>query len=107
MPATFAIGTLPVGIVTPTDCVVKQGSEKESIETYSYRDATGVTAHAVPGKLLTTEFTLEVIGNPPLSLLSPGPFTAGTYKLLSVKASESNEDFPTGTLTFKKFATKS
>ena len=43
MAATFGVGTLPTGATAPANTAVKTASIKESVETYQYRDETGVT----------------------------------------------------------------
>jgi hypothetical protein len=107
MAATFAnLTALPAGVTTPADCVLQSLTEKESVEEYSYANSSGVTVVLVPGKLVTTECTLEVVGTPPLTLTA-GAFTAGTYKQVSAKSSESNEDFEKGSVVFHKYATAS
>jgi hypothetical protein len=107
MAATFAnLASLPAGVTTPADCVLQALNEKDSVEEYSYANTLGVTVVLVPGKLVTSECTLEVVGTPPLTLTA-GAFAAGTYKQVSAKSSESNEDFEKGSVVFKKFATAS
>lgn len=103
MAATF--GAIAVtGAAVPADCVLKSTSVKESIDTHTYRNASGVTAVAVPGKLVTTECSIEVTGKAPLTLTA-GAFSSGTYKQISAKVSEGNTEFPSSSITYKKFAT--
>ena len=101
MAATFG-AKLPTGVSTPTDCVLKSTSEKESVEIYTYRDKDGLTVRAVPGKMKTFECTAEFIGKAPLTLTA-GDFATGTYRQTNVKITESNSEFPASTTTFKKF----
>ena len=91
------------GASVPADCVLKSTSVKESVETYTYRDASGTTVKAIPGKMVTSECTLEVIGSAPLTITA-GAFASGTYKQISVKVTEGNIEFPASSLVFKKFS---
>ena len=104
MGATF--GAVAVaGASVPADCVLKSTSVKESVETYTYRDASGTTVKAVPGKMVTTECTLEVIGSAPLTITA-GAFASGAYKQISAKVTEGNTEFPASSLVFKKFSNR-
>lgn len=103
MSANFGVGTLPSGASAPADTAVKTASIKESVETYQYRDETGVTKKLLPGKLKTKEVTLDLIGSPSLAAVVAGNFTEGTMKMMSAKITESNEGAPEGSVTFKSF----
>lgn len=103
MPATFGIGSLPSGASAPNDTAVKSATTKESVDTYNYRDETGVTKRLLAGKLKTTEVTLDVIGSPSLAAVAAGPFGEGTLKMVSAKISESNDSAPEGTVTYKGY----
>jgi hypothetical protein len=105
MAATFGVGSLPSGASAPANTAVKTASIKESVETYPYRDETGVTKKLIAGKLKTTEVTLDVIGSPSLAAVAAGTFAEGTLKMVSAKITESNEGAPEGSVTFKGFAT--
>jgi hypothetical protein len=105
MAATFGVGSLPSGASAPANTAVKTASIKESVETYPYRDETGVTKKLIAGKLKTTEVTLDVIGSPSLAAVAAGAFSEGTLKMVSAKITESNEGAPEGSVTFKGFAT--
>jgi hypothetical protein len=104
MPATFGAAVLPDGVEAQTDCVVQSLSDKSSVETYSYRNEVGVTVKLVPGKMITREVTLETIGKGSIALTG-GAYAAGVLKKLSVKVSESNDDFQKTTETFKSYST--
>ena len=105
MAATFGVGSLPSGASAPANTAVKTTSVKESVETYQYRDETGVTKKLIAGKLKTTEVTLDVIGSPSLAAVAAGAFAEGTLKMVGAKITESNEGAPEGSVTFKGFAT--
>ena len=104
MAATFGVGSLPSGASAPANTAVKTASIKESVETYPYRDETGVTKKLIAGKLKTTEVTLDVIGSPSRAAVAAGAFAEGTLKMVSAKITESNEGAPEGSVTFKGFA---
>jgi len=105
MAATFGAGTVPSGAAVAQDGLLRSHSTKESVETYPYRDGTGETKEFLPGKLKTTEVTVEFFGAADLSAVSAGAFTGGTLKMVSAKTTESNEGAPEGTHTYKAFAT--
>jgi hypothetical protein len=106
MPATFGV-TLPTGAAAGTDGLLRSTSTKETVETFNYRDGTGVTKKLLPGKLKTTEVTVEFFGAATLSSVSAGAFTSGTLKMVSAKTSESGEGVPEGTHTYKSYTTRS
>jgi len=104
MPATFGVTTLH-GFTVPVGCLARQIAFKESIESVKKRSALGVTVRNIPGKLKTTEMTVELEGSAPLSLVTSGAFTEGTLKAVRVRGSESNEDTPQSTVTLKAYET--
>ena len=106
MPATFG-ATLPQNTATGSDGLLRSASTKESVETFNYRDATGVTKQLLPGKLKTTEVTVEFFGNANLASVSAGAFANGTLKMVSAKTSQSTEGAPEGTHTYKSYTTLS
>ena len=106
MPATFG-ATLPTGTAIGSDGLLRSTSTKESVETFNYRDATGVTKQLLPGKLKTTEVTVEFFGGAALSSVSAGAFTNATLKMVSAKISQSVEGVPEGTHTYKSYTTRS
>jgi hypothetical protein len=103
MAATFAISSLPSGTSAPADCAIQSVETKESVDKSTYRDGTGVTVGAIPHKLKTTEVTLEFKGKVPLSGVTAGAFTEGTLKLVGAKFSETVDDVPSGTQTYKTY----
>jgi hypothetical protein len=105
MAATFGASTLPTGVTAPTDCAVQSVEVKESADNSQYRDGSGVTAGLVPHKLMTTEVVLEVKGKVPLTGVTAGAFTEGTLKQVGAKFSETVDDVPSGSLTYKSYAT--
>lgn len=106
MAATFAAtSTLETGVSVPTDCAVQSEETKESAESSSYRDGSGVTVGLIPHKLLTKEVTLEVKGKVPLTGVVAGAFTEGTLKLVAAKFTETVDDVPSGSLTYKAYST--
>ena len=107
MPITFGVGTLPLSIMAPTDTVIKSMSVKESIDTYQYRDETGVTKKLISGNLITKEVTLEVLGKPSLADVAASQILAvDTKEQVSAKFTQNNEGMPEGSVTFKAFANK-
>ena len=86
----------------PTDGYIRSITTKESVETFSYRDGTGVTKCFLPGKVKTTEKTAEFYGSPSLTMTA-GAFASGTAKLVASKISQNNEGVPEGSQTTKTY----
>lgn len=105
MAVTFSVSTLPTGVTAPTDCALQSVEIKESADKSSYRDASGVTVGLIPHPLKTTEVTLEVKGKVPLTGVIAGAFTEGTLKQVSAKFSETVDDVPSGSITYKAYET--
>jgi len=105
MAATFGASTLPAGVTAPTDCAVQSVEVKESADNSQYRGGDGVTAAIVPHLLKTTEVTLELKGKVPLTGVTAGAFTEATLKQVAAKFSETVDDVPSGSVTFKAYAT--
>jgi hypothetical protein len=107
MAVTFGVGTLPLSITAPTDTVIKSMSVKESIDTYQYRDETGITKKLIPGNLITKEVTLEVLGKPALADVAATEILAvDTKEQVSAKFTQNNEGMTEGSVTFKAFVNK-
>jgi hypothetical protein len=103
MAATFGAATLPGSLSVPTDCAVQSVEVKESADKSRYRGGDGVSVGLVPHKLKTTEVTINLKGKVPLSSVTAGAFTEGTLKLVSAKFTESVDDVPEGSQTFKAY----
>jgi hypothetical protein len=101
MPATF--GATTQGGTVPSGGYLRSSSKKESVETFPYRNASGVTTELLPGNMKTTEVTIEFHGDAALGSVTAGAFTGGTLKLVSAKVSQSNEGAPEGTHTYKSY----
>lgn len=106
MAATFSVTDLH-GFTEPTGAVIQQISYKESIESYKVRDKSATTVRNIPGKLKTTEMTVEMEGNVALTGVTPGAFTEGELKEVRVRNTQSNEGVPTSTVTLKAYETNS
>ena len=104
MPATFGVTDLH-SFTVPVGCIARQIAFKESIENIKKRSSLGVTVRNIPGKLKTTEMTVELDGAAPFSLVTPGEFAEGVLKATRVRGQESNEDTPQSTVTLKAYET--
>lgn len=102
--AIFAIQSLPTGITEPADCAIQSISIKKSVNHSSYRDKGGVTVALIPHKLLTAEVSVELKGKVSLSTVVAGAFTEGTLKQLSAKFTETVEDVPSSSISYKSYA---
>lgn len=92
--ATIGIPTIPTGMA-PSASAAMELSVESTIEIKTVRDKTGTITKAVPMKNKKITTTLRGYGDATsiLSNVTAGAFTGGK-KLIEVKLSESNEDFP-------------
>lgn len=104
MAATFGITQL-FEFTVPVGCLARQVTDKNSIENFKKRGATGTTVRNIPGKLLSREVTFELDGSAPLSLCTAGEFTEGVLKCTRVRGTEGNEDTPQSTVVLEAFST--
>jgi hypothetical protein len=92
--ATIGITTVPSGMA-PTAGAAQELSVESTLEIKTVRDKSGVVSKAVPMKYKKVTTTLRGYGDATsiLASVTAGAFTSGK-KLIEVKLSESNEDFP-------------
>jgi hypothetical protein len=101
MAATFGVTSIPAGFTKPTGCVIKQISDKTTLDTSKVRSELGVTVRNIPHRMITREVVIDMVGIAPLSLAVPGDFAEGTLKVMRVRNQEGNEDTPQSTVTMK------
>jgi len=94
MPATFGI-TDNFGLTTPTGGVVEESSTEDEVEAKTIKDETGTTCRAIPGNLIKTTVSIKGRGLDTTTAVSAGSMTSGTVKVISVKNTENQDDFPT------------
>ena len=104
MPATFGV-TDNFGLTPPTGGTVEESSTEDEIEAKTIKDATGTTCRAVPGKMIKTTVTIKGRGTATVAVAAGA--LSGSVKTISVKNTESNDDFPTYEMTGTKYATAS
>jgi hypothetical protein len=92
MPATFGV-TNDTGLATPSGGTVEEASIESEVEAKTIKDSTGTTCRAVPSKTIKTTYQVKGRGTAALALAA-GPI-AGTAKAMSIKNTESNDDYPT------------
>lgn len=88
----------------PTGGTIEESSLESECEIKTIRDLTGTTCRAVPGKMITTTSTLKGRGLDVITAVSAGSLS-GTVKVVSVKNSEANDDFPSYEITGKAYST--
>ena len=103
MPATLGVINT-FGLTQPTGGTVEESSSESEIEAKTIKDATGTTCRAVPGKLVKTTVSIKGRGTVPLSVVTAGALS-GAAKVISVKNTESNDDFPTYEETATSYST--
>ncbi len=104
MPATFGV-TSNFGLTPPTGGTVEESTSEDEIEIKTIKDATGTTCRAVPSKMIKTTVTLKGRGLASIALAAGA--LGGTVKVISVKNTESNDDFPNYEMTGTSYATAS
>lgn len=102
MPATFGIDD-SFGLTPPEVSTIEETSSTQELEAKTIRDDTGTTCQAVPGGVIKTTVTMKGRGTADISLADAGAFVGGTVRVVSVKNSESNDDFPTYEITGTKY----
>lgn len=104
MPSPTFGAASPLHFSVPADCVLQSQALKKSNEIHSYKNAQGVTIKTVASKMQTVEETVEMVGLAPLTtVVAAEVSTAGIYKPVSLKLSESNAEFPKSTVTIKGY----
>jgi hypothetical protein len=104
MPATIGVTNLD-GYTPPVGTVAKKCAVKATLGTLKYRNELGLTIRNIPLKIVATEQTIDLIGAAPLSAVTAAAFVADTYKITSIRVSETAEGVPESTVTRMKFAT--
>lgn len=105
MPAIFGVSNL-FDLTVPSGGVVEESSCESEVEAKTIRDQTGTTCRAVPGKLKKTTVSIKGRGQAAIASVTEGALS-GSVKVISVKNSESNDDFPTFETTGVKYETLS
>ena len=89
------------GTDTPSGCLAQQVSKEQSAVDKSIRDETGVTVQMTSLTMVTVKTTISVVGIPDLSLVAENrDISAESLVITDVSASENNDDFPKGTVTY-------
>ena len=96
MPATFGLGTAL--ITAPTGAYISDQSEDSSVEIAEVRNSAGAVVIALPKKLVTKNITISGKGGADIAEVTASVIAAGVgggsaMKILSVKGTESNNEF--------------
>lgn len=102
MPANFGVSST-LGGTAPTGGYIQSVEKTETCEVATIRSQTGVTVVAQPKGVKTTQIVVKSKGDVSVTGGTPGDFGSG--KITSAKATESNDDFRTGEVTFTKYET--
>jgi hypothetical protein len=103
MPADFGINNT-FGLSAPSGGVVEESSTEDEVEAKTIRDENGTTCRAVPSRMIKTTVTIKGRGRSDLSVAAGS--LSGSVKVISVKNSETNEDFPTFEVTGVKYTSR-
>lgn len=93
MSATFGVSNI-TNLTAPTGGFINEADVDESIDVATVQDENGNVVVAKPKKLVTVTETIKGKGGADLSLAATGGFTEDTVKIMEVKMTETNEDFP-------------
>jgi hypothetical protein len=89
-----SIGITSTDIVEPANSTTEEFSREESVETPSIRDKTGVTKHATALGYKTVQLTRRGRGAGDLAGVAAGAIAEGTAKIISVRNTQTADDFP-------------
>lgn len=102
MPATFAVSNI-TDLTAPAGGYINETSVDEGIDVAEVRDEQGKVVIAKPKKLVTVTHTIKGKGDPGLASVVAGGFTEDTVKIIEVKGTESQDDFPDFEITGRAF----
>jgi hypothetical protein len=94
-----SIGITLTDIAEPSNSTTEEFSKEQSVQIVTLRDKTGVTKHATPLGYGTTTFTRRGRGAASLSDVTAGAISEGTAKILSVRNTQTADDFPSYEIT--------
>ena len=84
------------GLTAPSDCYISSQTEELDCPAHTVKDGvTGKTVLVVPSETVESKASIDGSGRPPLSTISAGEITAGTYKSVDIEVSESADGVPT------------
>lgn len=94
-----SIGITLTDIAEPSNSTTEEFTKEQSVEVVSIRDKTGVTKHATKLGYGTTTFTRRGRGAASLSDVTAGAISEGTAKVISVRNTQTADDFPSYEIT--------
>jgi|GEM_PF-5043191 len=94
-----SIGITLTDIAEPSNSTTEEFSKEQTVDTVTIRDKTGVTKYATKLGYYTTNFTRRGRGAGSLADVSVGAISGGTVKILSVKNTQTADDFPSYEIT--------
>jgi hypothetical protein len=94
-----SIGITLTDIAEPSNSTTEEFTKDQSVETVTIRDKTGVTKHATKLGYGTTTFTRRGRGAASLADVTAGAITEGAAKVISVRNTQTADDFPSYEIT--------
>lgn len=91
------------GFTQPAGCFLEELSRDVSVEKRTIKDKAGVTKYADTLGFKKTTRSAKGRGNLDLAAVTAGAFTAGTYKVTSIKNGQKNDDYSTFEETAVKY----
>ncbi len=97
-----SIGITLTDIAEPSNSTTEEFSKEQSVETVTIRDKTGVTKYAAALPYGTTTFTRRGRGAGSLADVAVGAISHNTAKVISVRNTQTADDFPSYEITSVK-----
>lgn len=97
-----SIGITLTDIAEPSNSTTEEFTKEQSVEVVSIRDKTGVTKHATALGYGTTTFTRRGRGAASLADVAAGAITHNTAKVISIRNTQTADDFPSYEITSVK-----
>jgi hypothetical protein len=94
-----SIGITLTDIAEPSTSTTEEFTKDQSVEVVTIRDKTGVTKHASKIGYGTTTFTRRGRGAASLSDVAAGAITEGAAKVVSIRNTQTADDFPSYEIT--------
>jgi hypothetical protein len=94
-----SIGITLTDIAEPSNSTTEEFTKEQSVEVVTIRDKTGVTKHATKLGYGTTTFTRRGRGAASLSDVTAGAISEGAAKVISVRNTQTADDFPSYEIT--------
>jgi hypothetical protein len=97
-----SIGITLNDVAEPSNSTTEEYTNDQTVEIVTIRDKTGVTKHATPFGYSTGTHTRRGRGAASLADVTAGAITHNVAKIISVRNTQSNSEFPSYEITSSK-----